>query len=290
VKKRRDNGVPWYDELSQSELLKMHIIRALNINPEVLLLHRPVDQMEADHAARILDVLRRQVDERGIFSPPETRVSSRPHTVIFTTGQDRERADSATDISDMVWHLSEQGFKAEPGGADGAAKHKGGENKIVQSWSHQTKLLKKSFDDEKDRHNDTMSDLKNHKSENEELRSQAEQFRGQLNDVTSQAKRALRDAKAYESEMHQWEIQEKEESGGWMQCVGDRAGKQPTPRADLTRTLADIISTGESRGDARSRGASEPPRGYKDNVRFDPADQKDQGPMDWGFGSRPGNM
>merc|ERR1719460_3456133 len=99
--------VPWYEQLSQSELLKMHITRALNLNPEVLLLHRPVDEMEADHAARILDVLRQYVDHRGLFLTPHQRAASRPHTVFFTSGEDRERADSARDVSDVVWHVSE---------------------------------------------------------------------------------------------------------------------------------------------------------------------------------------
>merc|ERR1711871_1349030 len=87
----KDGSVPWYDQLSQIELLKMHITRALNLNPEVLLLHRPVDEMEADHAARLLDVLRQFVDHRGLFLSPSQRASARPHTVFFTSGEDRER-------------------------------------------------------------------------------------------------------------------------------------------------------------------------------------------------------
>merc|ERR1719498_2105906 len=105
------NQIPWYEQLSQSELLKMHITRALNLNPEVLLLHRPVDEMEADHAARILDVLRKQVDHRGLFCSPHARAAARPRTIFFTSGEDRERAESAADVADVVWHVSEKGFR-----------------------------------------------------------------------------------------------------------------------------------------------------------------------------------
>merc|ERR1719498_305638 len=142
------NQIPWYEQLSQSELLKMHIIRALNLNPEVLLLHRPVDQMEADSAAMILDVLRKQVDERGVFMPPSHIKSARPHTVIFTTGRDRERADSAADVADVVWHLSDKGFSHEMGGhARGGSLHTGnGTNKITDSWSKQVRSLAVQLD------------------------------------------------------------------------------------------------------------------------------------------------
>jgi len=277
VLKRRKGGVQWYDELSQSELLKMHIIRALNLNPEVLLLHRPVDQMEADSAAMVLGVLRRQVDEKGIYNPLEHRGASRPHTVIFTTGRDRERAESATDVADVVWHVSQEGFSADRGGhaeeEESGSNHEdvmnsraktrqGGGNRITNSWSRQVKELKKGMDAEKDKHNQTQSELQDRRSEMEGLRSQAEQFRGQLNDVTSQAKRALRDAKAYEADIRQWEAADKEQQSGWFNGFGcsDR-GKPPTPRAELSSSLSSMISAGESRNDRRAqRGSSAPPR------------------------------
>merc|ERR1719235_2611298 len=131
--------------------------------------------MEADHAARVLDVLRQFVDHRGLFLTEQQKMSARPHTVFFTTGEDRERAESAKDCADVVWHLSEnKGFSVEPGGR-GAGHHlldrqRVGENKIVNSWSREARSLQVTLEKEKHLHSATQSELVQPKSELDNVR------------------------------------------------------------------------------------------------------------------------
>merc|ERR1719201_1187291 len=94
ARKKRKEGIPWYEQMSSSEFLKMHITRAFTLDPEVMLFHRPVDEMEADHADRILDMLRHHTDHKGIFKTPEQKATARPRTVFFSSGEDRERSES----------------------------------------------------------------------------------------------------------------------------------------------------------------------------------------------------
>lgn len=254
--------VPWYEQLSQSELLKMHITRALNLNPEVLLLHRPVDEMEADHAARILDVLRQYVDHRGLFLTPQQRASARPHMVFFTSGLDRERAESARDVADVVWEVGEKGFIVEQGGHNSAGhaiqheKNGGGQNKIVGSWSREVRSLQVNLEKEKHLHTATLEELETNRSELENMKGENDHMKGSLNDVTSQAKRALRDAKSYESELAAWEGENSKSS--WLPCV--ERGAPPAPRA-LSQSLASMISSGEGNqpGNGQRNRSQSPP-------------------------------
>jgi ABC-type multidrug transport system fused ATPase/permease subunit len=248
-KKGNDPGVPWYEALSQSELLKMHITRALVLNPEVILLHRPVDEMEADHAARILDVLRKQVDHRGLFTSPEDRASARPRTVFFTSGEDRERAESAADVADVVWHLSDKGFRSEPGGradasAAGAAEKAYGKdgsgNKIVQSWSREVRNLEQNLAKAKHAHGAVSKEAEQHKSDLDDLKKENEDVKAKLEDVTSQAKRALRDARMYEQELSTWE------GGGNSGFCTNKRSQPPSPRT-LTKSLNEMIAVGEGK-------------------------------------------
>lgn len=262
AKQRKEKGIPWHDELSSSEKQKMSITRALNLNPEVMLLHRPVDEMEADHAARILDVFRRQVDEKGIFNTPEQKTIARPHTVFFTTGEDRERAESAADVADVVWHTHpEKGFRVAPGGRAGTGMSSmnggggKGENKIISSWSKECRNLQGEVDKQKHLHQASLEEMEQQRYEIEHLKSEADYVRGTLNDVTSQAKRALRDARTYESDLHSYEVKQAETSSFWTACVERQS--PPNPKT-IARSLTDIISAGEG-GQNRKKGTSPGP-------------------------------
>mmetsp|Transcript_92227 Transcript_92227/g.176901 ORF Transcript_92227/g.176901 Transcript_92227/m.176901 type:complete len:934 (-) Transcript_92227:265-3066(-) len=159
-----ETAVPWYEQMSRSELLKMHIIRALHNDPEILLLQRPVDELEADHAARILGLLRSYVDNKGILVSSQQARVARPHTVFFTSGQDRERAETASDAADIVLHLSERGFTQEFGGAHFQRPGLTG-NKIINSWCQQAQQAQSEFIEEKNRHVATKGVLRTLQSE-----------------------------------------------------------------------------------------------------------------------------
>mmetsp|Transcript_143106 Transcript_143106/g.274902 ORF Transcript_143106/g.274902 Transcript_143106/m.274902 type:complete len:940 (+) Transcript_143106:79-2898(+) len=133
---------PWHQQISHTDLSKMTLVRAFYNNPELLLLQRPADEMEADHAAQFLNTLREYVDNRGFAFNAEEIKMARPRTVLFTTGQDRERAEFASDVADVVWNLSlERGFTQKEGGAAKQEKTEHSGNKVVSSWSRHAKHL-----------------------------------------------------------------------------------------------------------------------------------------------------
>jgi hypothetical protein len=259
--KKKKEGIPWYEQLSTSELLKMHITRAFTLDPEVMLFHRPVDEMEADHAARILDMLRQHVDGKGLFKSPQLKQISRPRTVFFSSGEDRERADSAADVSDVVWHVSPKGFRVAAGGHTTGVQKEKGDNKILHSWSTEVRNLQGNLDKEKEKHVSTQAELENHKTNLESLKSENETMRGALNDVTSQAKRALRDARHYETELAAWEQEEQQQGLGSILSCGSSRHAPPAPKA-LSRTLADMVSVSETRKDKGPGSGGQRPPGY----------------------------
>merc|ERR1712232_420562 len=70
---------PWMQQLSESEKKRIHLARAFIYNPEVMVLHRVVDELDdlrvahtshydrkEDLTTVVLDALREQVDLRGI--------------------------------------------------------------------------------------------------------------------------------------------------------------------------------------------------------------------------------
>lgn len=189
--------VPWYEQMSQSELLKMAIIRAIYNDPEILLFQRPIDEMEASHAARILRIFRVIVDHRGIALPEARAHHSRPHSVYFTTGRDRERAEVAADIADIVWHLSQDGFMQLKGGKNTKEKHYTG-NKVVNSWGKEAAGLEADLMDEKQRHKDTLFEVEVQKHALVMLQRENDQMKGNL--TTARSEVAAWHAEAAEEE------------------------------------------------------------------------------------------
>merc|ERR1719161_3384663 len=73
------------------------------MNPEVLIVHKPLVSFDKTHSRRVLRLLREFVDMRGIAKPPEGRRLRRPRTCIFSTS-----ADQGTEQSDAVFQINER--------------------------------------------------------------------------------------------------------------------------------------------------------------------------------------
>jgi len=58
--------LPWNAIISNTHKVLLHLARALIASPHVLLLHRPMEIFDATQQTRIMDVLRKFVDERGL--------------------------------------------------------------------------------------------------------------------------------------------------------------------------------------------------------------------------------
>eukprot|EP00747_Dinoflagellata_sp_TGD_P074057 gnl/TRDRNA2_/TRDRNA2_158171_c4_seq1.p1 gnl/TRDRNA2_/TRDRNA2_158171_c4~~gnl/TRDRNA2_/TRDRNA2_158171_c4_seq1.p1 ORF type:complete len:859 (+),score=147.28 gnl/TRDRNA2_/TRDRNA2_158171_c4_seq1:373-2577(+) len=113
---------PWYTQLSTNEKKLLHLTRALVYNPEILVLHRPVDEVDNYLTKDILNVLQEFVDnyltkdilnvlqefveKKGLELDPKDFKNRRPRSVFFTGGEVKESQTSA--IADVVWRLSTQ--------------------------------------------------------------------------------------------------------------------------------------------------------------------------------------
>jgi len=94
-----DEDESWQRQLSTSEKKRLCLARAFVYNPEVLVLHRPIDEAEDELAKEILGLIREFVDERGLYSTSPWH-SRRPRTVFFTGG-----TNHTIPIADVVWRL-----------------------------------------------------------------------------------------------------------------------------------------------------------------------------------------
>ncbi|CAK9021666.1 unnamed protein product [Durusdinium trenchii] len=98
----QENGGNWHDELTYSEKVKIHLARALIMNPEVMVLQRPLHHYDTAMAETVLKVLKAHVEERGLALPEKGRRHRRPRSCFFTV----ERPDEAM-AADVVWRIKD---------------------------------------------------------------------------------------------------------------------------------------------------------------------------------------
>jgi len=100
----------WQTQLSESEIKRLHLARAFIYNPEVLIMHRPVDEFDNDMAQHVLGLMREFVDGRGVEVDAGDFELRRPRTLFFSAGN-----AARTGIADVVWRAGEHGVTAERG-------------------------------------------------------------------------------------------------------------------------------------------------------------------------------
>jgi len=98
----RDDLGDWQKALSYTETVYIHLARAFIMNPEVMILQRPLLHFSAAKQDKILNLIREHVDNRGLGLPPETVSSRRPRTV-FVSVENNHHARQA----DVVWKMQE---------------------------------------------------------------------------------------------------------------------------------------------------------------------------------------
>lgn len=57
---------PWYEKMSRSEAKRLHLARAFIANPEVMVLHNPLGDLDENLAQDVAQMLRDFVDHRGL--------------------------------------------------------------------------------------------------------------------------------------------------------------------------------------------------------------------------------
>jgi len=101
-------SMPWHKLMSNNERKRVHFARALIYNPEVLVLHGPVDEVDYHFGEEVLGFMREFVDERGLELPEEEFDKRRPRTVFFTGGEVKK--EELMEKSDIMWHLGPKGL------------------------------------------------------------------------------------------------------------------------------------------------------------------------------------
>merc|ERR1712151_371802 len=95
-----DETQRWHLKLSYTEQVKIHLARALIMNPEVMVLQRPLHHFDSDKQQEILDVIKDHRDNRGVGMDPSTRGQRRPRTVFYTS-----ESEELAKRADEMWTL-----------------------------------------------------------------------------------------------------------------------------------------------------------------------------------------
>jgi len=92
----------WQGKISYSEKAKLHIARALIMNPEVMVLQRPLAHFNDYQEDCVLQLIHEHVHNRGVGLPPESLHMRRPRTVFISV----ENEDQAK-FADVVWTMND---------------------------------------------------------------------------------------------------------------------------------------------------------------------------------------
>jgi len=90
--------------LAHTDRCLLHFARALVMNPEVMIIHKPLSHFDSKHARLVLEILREFVDDRGIEKPREGKALRRPRTCIFS---EAESGETEVEIADLVLNVSD---------------------------------------------------------------------------------------------------------------------------------------------------------------------------------------
>jgi len=88
--------------LTYTDRCLVHIARALIMNPEVLVIHKPLSHFDEQQSAFVLCLLREFVDMRGVDQVPEERRLRRPRTCIISlsTSHHVDEPDTVLRVED----------------------------------------------------------------------------------------------------------------------------------------------------------------------------------------------
>ena len=89
----------WQESLSFQEKAKLHIARALIMNPEIMILEKPLMNFDDREAELVVGVLREFVSNRGVALSAATRDQRRPRTCFYSA----ERVELGIAMPDVLW-------------------------------------------------------------------------------------------------------------------------------------------------------------------------------------------
>ena len=86
--------------IGYTESAIVHLARALVVNPEVLVVHRPAIHFDGKLGKLVMALLREHVDQRGLALDEAGWARRRPRTLIYSTDY-KQRAM----VADEIWYI-----------------------------------------------------------------------------------------------------------------------------------------------------------------------------------------
>lgn len=90
----------WGKRLNSVEIAKLHLARALIVNPEVMIMQRPLIHFDDKEASRMEQVIRRHIRNRGLCLAEESIERRRPRTYFATPTTKAE-----VQAADIIWEV-----------------------------------------------------------------------------------------------------------------------------------------------------------------------------------------
>eukprot|EP00933_Yihiella_yeosuensis_P030207 TRINITY_DN23859_c0_g2_i1.p1 TRINITY_DN23859_c0_g2~~TRINITY_DN23859_c0_g2_i1.p1 ORF type:complete len:341 (+),score=30.72 TRINITY_DN23859_c0_g2_i1:140-1024(+) len=90
----------WISKLTYTDMVRISLARALIMNPEVLVLHRPFHHYDAETANYVLQVIKQHHRNRGLCMSEREAVNRRPRTTFLIP----ESVDQAKQ-ADVIWQI-----------------------------------------------------------------------------------------------------------------------------------------------------------------------------------------
>jgi ABC-type multidrug transport system fused ATPase/permease subunit len=96
--KMRKELEAWFEKLNYTDKVKIHLARAFIMNPEVMIMHRPLYHFSDSVAEKVLQLMKQHHKNRGMCMPLTTLGRRRPRTLFYTTD-----ADWQDNEADLIW-------------------------------------------------------------------------------------------------------------------------------------------------------------------------------------------
>mmetsp|Transcript_136860 Transcript_136860/g.292335 ORF Transcript_136860/g.292335 Transcript_136860/m.292335 type:complete len:535 (-) Transcript_136860:110-1714(-) len=98
-----EEEIPWRLLLTDTERTKMNLARAFIMNPEVLVLHKPLHHFDEQTGRDVLQVIKQHVKNRGLCVPEEECVFRRLRTCFFNP-----LLTEHAELADTIWMIDEE--------------------------------------------------------------------------------------------------------------------------------------------------------------------------------------
>jgi len=106
----------WHKKISNNEKRRIHLARAFIFNPNIMVLHKPCDDVDTETVSIIMELLREFVEERGLECDAHSLKAARhPRTVFLTSALGAHRDDMDGWV-DYHWFFDREALRFDAGG------------------------------------------------------------------------------------------------------------------------------------------------------------------------------